>query len=233
MHRRRMKPPLKNIVLLALMLLAAGLGAALRPTTSLADERPPIDLKAMVPTVFGDWQEQPSLSNQIVDPQQKQTIDKIYSQTLARTYANDNGYRIMLSIAYGKNQSDALSLHRPEVCYPSQGFSLVSQHRDQLNLMGGRIEVSRMETLLGQRIEPVTYWIVVGDHIVTTGINKKLVEMRYALTGRIPDGMLIRVSSIDKDTNRSIIMHNRFANDFVAAIASRDRSRFAGDQIYK
>lgn len=228
-----MKPSLKNIVLLALMLLSTGLGAYLRPNKSLADERPPIDLKAMVPTVFGDWQEQPSLSNQIVDPQQKQTIDKIYSQTLSRTYANDNGYRIMLSIAYGKNQSDALSLHRPEVCYPSQGFSLVRQHRDKLNLMGRRIEVSRMETSLGQRIEPVTYWIVVGDHIVTTGIHKKLVEMRYALAGRIPDGMLIRVSSIDKDTNQSTIMHNRFASDFVAAITSRDRSRFAGDEIDK
>jgi EpsI family protein len=231
LHHNNMKLSLKNIMLLALMLLSAGLGFALRPTISLADERPPIDLPAMVPTAFGEWREETNQQAQVVNPQQKGVIDKIYSQTLSRTYINPQGYRIMLSIAYGKNQSDALSLHRPEVCYPSQGFSLVSQQRDKLSLMGGHIEVSRMEASLGQRIEPVTYWIVVGDHIVTTGIHKKLVEMRYALAGRIPDGMLIRVSSIDKDPNRSIIMHNRFASDLVAAIASRDRSRFSGDEI--
>jgi hypothetical protein len=37
-----MKLSIRNIALLALMLLSAGLGAALRPTISLADERPPI-----------------------------------------------------------------------------------------------------------------------------------------------------------------------------------------------
>lgn len=118
-----MKLSIRNVVLLALMLLSAGLGAALRPNISLADESAPIDLKAMVPTAFGDWQEQLNLSNQIVDPQQQKKLDEIYSQTLSRTYINRQGYRIMLSIAYGKNQSDALQLHRPEICYPAQGFT--------------------------------------------------------------------------------------------------------------
>ncbi len=62
----------KNLILLVLMLVSAGLAMALRPHISLANERPPINLKAMVPTAFGDWQEQLNLSAQIVDPQQKE-----------------------------------------------------------------------------------------------------------------------------------------------------------------
>ena len=72
-----MKASLKNIVLLALMLISAVLAAALRPTISLADERPLIDLKTMVPTAFSGWQEQLNLSNQVVVPQQKSMIDNI------------------------------------------------------------------------------------------------------------------------------------------------------------
>ena len=73
---------------------------------------------------------------------------------------------------------------------------------------------TRLETHLGQRFEPVTYWTVVGDHITTTGVNKKLTEMRYGLRGRVPDGMLVRVSSIDRDSPRA----HRIQAEFAAAM---------------
>ncbi len=224
-----MKPSIKSIILLALMLLSAALGAALRPTIIVADELPPIDLKTMVPTAFGDWQEQLNLSNQIVDPQQKETIDKIYSQTLSRTYVNQQGYRIMLSIAYGKNQSKALQLHKPEICYPAQGFTLLAQQASMVDLAGRTIPATRIETVMGQRHEPVTYWTIVGEYVTTTMQNKRWVEMRYALHKRIPDGMLVRISSIDRATDNAYIMQNQFAAAMVKAIAPEHRNRFAGD----
>ena len=76
-----MKISVPNFVLLLLMLLSAGMASALRPTISLADERPPISLKAMVPTAFGDWQEQRNVTAAIVDPTQTALLDKIYSET--------------------------------------------------------------------------------------------------------------------------------------------------------
>src|SRR5450830_660656 len=194
-----MKLSVKNLVLLALMLVSAALGMQMRLTISIADELPPIDLKAMVPTAFGNWKEQLNFSNQIVDPEQKQMLEEIYSQTLSRTYINPNGYRIMLSIAYGKNQRRKLQLHRPEVCYPAQGFALSSNKPGKLDLLSQPIAVTRLETSLGQRVEPLTYWTVVGDHVTANQNEKRLVEVGYAMRGRIPDGMLVRISSIDKD----------------------------------
>ena len=224
-----MKLSLPNIVLLLLMLLSAGMASALRPTISLADERTPINLKAMVPTAFGDWQEQLNMSAAIVDPTQKELLDKIYSETLTRTYVNRAGYRIMLSIAYGKNQSDALQLHKPEVCYPAQGFALLAKQAGSLDLLGKPIAATRLQTRLGQRVEPITYWTVVGDHVTTGGIDKKLTEMRYALSGRIPDGMLVRVSSIDPANDNAYAMQSQFSNQMLQAIAPELRNRFAGD----
>jgi EpsI family protein len=212
------------------MLAAAAFGAAMRPTISLADERPPIDLAAMVPSAFGNWREEVNLMAQVINPQQKSMLDQIYSQTLTRNYINPQGYHIMLSIAYGKNQSDALQLHRPEICYPAQGFTLLAKQNSPLALLGKPIAATRLVTNLGQRFEPITYWTVVGDHIVSGNNDKKLAEMRYSLHNRIPDGMLVRVSSIDTDTQNAYAQQGQFANAMVAAIAPTHRVRFAGDQ---
>lgn len=214
------------------MVIAAGIAVKLTPTISLADELPQINLKKMVPSAFGEWQEILNASTQIIDPQQKQTIEKIYSETLNRTYINQAGYRIMLSIAYGKNQSDSLQLHEPEICYPAQGFALLSQSKDKLQITdkpGQTIPITRLTTSLGQRNEPVTYWVTVGDNVVQGQFNKKMIEIRYSFKGRIPDGMLVRLSSIDSESDRAFAMQNQFAALMIRSIDSALQPRFVGN----
>ena len=226
-----MKVNAKNLSLFLLMLAAAALGGILRPGISMADERAPIDLAAMVPTQFGEWREEAQHSGYVINPQQKSILEKIYSQTLSRTYVNPRGYRIMLSIAYGKNQSDALSLHKPEVCYPAQGFKLVAKKDAILELPGNSVRATRLETSLGARYEPVTYWTVVGDYVVTSNINKKLVEINYSMQDRVPDGMLFRISSIDNDTPVAYAIQEQFAKDIANVIDIKNRTRFIGSKI--
>ncbi len=220
--------PLAHWLPLLLMLGTAMLASAMRPTIVLADERAPIDLEAMVPTQFAGWREQPNAAMHIIDPELQATIEQIYTEVLTRNYIGPGGERIMLSIAYGRDQRDGLQLHLPEVCYPAQGFRLKDIEEVPLDLPGGTITVRRMSTQLAQRFEPVTYWTVVGEHVTTGGLSKKLVEMRYSLFGLIPDGMLVRVSSIDRDTERAYRIHAEFAAAMVAAIAAEHRPRFAG-----
>ena len=112
------------IVLAALMCGASVAGIAARPSDRAADNGHAISLEAIVPGHFGDWGELPDQSAQIVNPQTKELLDKIYSQVLTRAYVNKEGYRIMLSMAYGDDQRGGLQAHRPEVCYPAQGFTL-------------------------------------------------------------------------------------------------------------
>jgi len=219
---------LRNFILLALMLAASGLTLALRPTHKIAEQGPAIDLEAMIPRTFGEWREEQYKSVQIVDPQQQEMIDQIYTQTLSRTYVNTNGYRIMLSIAYGDDQRDGMQMHYPEVCYPAQGFTLQDKQAGALVTASGPIPVTRILASLGQRNEPVTYWTTIGDRVFQGGFQKKLAEMGYGLNGEIPDGMLIRVSSIDAEAANAYEMQTQFANQMLAALAPKYRQKLNG-----
>jgi EpsI family protein len=135
----------------------------------------------------------------------------------------------MLALAYGEDQRDSMQLHYPEVCYPAQGFSLQGKKTDTLSTATGTIAVTRILTSLGPRNEPVTYWTMVGDRVVQSGIQKKIAEMSYGLSGKIPDGMLIRVSSIDGDAAHAYEMQNRFTDQMLRALKPEYRKRLDGN----
>jgi EpsI family protein len=224
-------PTLKSILLFALMLAASGLAVAMRPTQRIADQGAPVKLETMVPQQFGVWREEPQNQALIIDPQQKEMVDRLYTQTLTRTYISSEGYRIMLSIAYGNDQSDAKQVHKPEVCYPAQGFTLKNKQYGQLAGNFGSFPVTRIETSLGQRNEPVTYWITVADKVVGPGLDKKLTELSYGLRGQIPDGLLFRISSIDGDPARAYEKQSAFAEQLLASLAPTDRQKFIGNPL--
>ena len=224
---------LRNGILLAAMVVASGLAFALKPTVKVADVGPKINLETMIPRQFGEWREATFGSSQIVDPQTKQMLDKIYNQTLTRTYVNPRGYAIMLSIAYGSDQSDGLQLHKPEVCYPAQGFQLDAKQAGVLTLPSGAIPAMRLITTLGPRKEPVTYWTRIGNRVVQGGIQKKMVEIEFGLAGKIPDGVLIRISSIDGVAKNAYEVHAQFAESMVGAVAIEDRARLVGEPQQK
>jgi len=187
-------------------------------------------LETAVPSQFGEWRLLPDQGTQVLkDPGTEALLKTLYSQILTRTYVNKDGYRIMLSMAYGDDQRGGLQAHRPEVCYPAQGFKLLGQPQDGvLPTSFGNIEVRRLATNLGARNEPVTYWLTVGDRVIRNSIEKRLVEMRLSLTGQIPDGLLFRISSIDVDQARAFAMQEKFAADLMSAVPPDTRRQLSG-----
>lgn len=224
-----MKHAIPTALVLAALMSAASIGAVVaRPSTKAADVGPAIVLEQMVPVQFGDWREEQQNQVQMVNPQTKELLDKLYSQILTRTYVNTDGYKIMLSLAYGSDQRGGMQAHKPEVCYPAQGFTLKSNAPGMLTTVFGEIPVRRLDTALGARQEPVTYWFTVGDRVVGGTIYKRLVEMRYGLTGQIPDGLLFRASSIDPDPARAYRAHEQFVNQMLQSIPPANRQRLSG-----
>lgn len=216
-------------IMIAALMFAASVGAVVaRPTLKAADEEPPISLEQMIPKEFGDWREEPQRYQQVVNPQTQELLDKLYSQILSRTYVNREGYRIMLSLAYGSNQRGSLQAHKPEVCYPAQGFMIDRNEPAQFTSQFGAVPVRRLASHLGARYEPVTYWFTVGDKAVQGATQKKLVELRFGLTGRIPDGLLYRVSSIDRDNARAYQLQDQFTSQLLQAVTPADRRRLSG-----
>lgn len=216
-------------VVLALMMAGASVGAIyVRPNTKAADLVPPISLETIIPKQFGEWHELAQQNNLVVNPQTQEILDKIYSQIVTRTYENAEGYRVMLSVAYGSDQRGELQAHKPEVCYPAQGFKLHKTELLPLSTAFGAIPAQRLFTSKGARQEPVTYWFTVGNKAVQSKLQKRLVEMSYGLTGRIPDGLLFRVSSLDGDQRQANRYHDEFVNQLLQAVPTNERTRLSG-----
>lgn len=215
------------IALAALMCVASIAGYAAHPERPKTEAKS-VSLETMVPKAFGEWLTLPEQTSQVVNPQVQEKLDEIYNQILSRTYLHKDGYRIMLSIAYGGDQRGSLQAHRPEVCYPGQGFRLEKMEDGLLPTQFGPIDVRRLQTSLGTRKEPITYWFTVGDRVVNSKMDKRLAEIRMALTGQVPDGMLFRISSIDADPARAFARQQEFAAQMMAAVPGKARQQLSG-----
>lgn len=223
-----LKKQILNIAVLAVMLCASFLAHGLRPTDKIADDAEPVKLEVLFPKQFGAWTEVPQASGGIVNPQQQQVIERIYSQTLSRTYVDDQGNYIMLSVAYGENQSDANQLHLPDVCYPAQGFQIHKSEKSLLNTEFGTIPVKRLYTVLGNRTEPLTYWTTVGNTVAIGGFQTKIAQLRYGFQRKIPDGLILRVSSISRDLDDAYKTQDNFVKSLIANLTPEQRLRVAG-----
>ena len=220
---------IKHLVIGLCMFAAAGLALALKPTAKLIDTEAQINLETLIPDQFGDWKIDTSTTTLLVTPELQKVIDETYSQTLTRTYVNREGKRIMLSVAYGGTHGEGMQTHRPEVCYPAQGFQVVKATQPSLlSTKFGELPVKRLVAAQGSRNEPITYWVVVGDEQTQFGTRMKLAQMRYTLTGVIPDGMLVRVSSIDRDEKGAYADQNDFVRAMFASMSDTERARITG-----
>ena len=221
----------RRAVLASVLMAGVAVGGyAMVPTKRMSELRGPFRLEALLPTTFADWHVDANTATGIVNPQTEAMLNRLYSQILDRVYVDTAGHRIMLSIAYGDDQADdSVQLHYPEVCYPAQGFQLKGNRKEVIQLGQGSVKVRRLETQFGDtRFEPVTYWTIIGDQQSLGGWDRKIAEIRHGLRGEIVDGLLFRVSSIDRNTEEGFRVQDAFIRDVVAAMSAGARRQLVG-----
>ena len=221
-----MKQPF--IVSLIMGLLMASSAALTMVMTPTANQQNRIDLEALIPREFNDWKLDLSTAPLLVNPEVEGILSKIYSQTISRTYINNQGERVMLSIAYGSDQRKDLQVHRPEVCYLTAGFDISELTKTFVDTTIGRIPVMHLVAKQGTRNEPITYWIRMGDSVTRGWFEQKSATLRYGLTGKIPDGLLFRVSTISNDEQESYRIQQIFLTSLLQAVRSEDRHWLVG-----
>lgn len=211
------------MAVVALMVCATLLASALTPRERLAALSSDVNLEEAVPRVFKGWRVDEAQMAGVVNPQQADLIKSLYSQNLSRTYVNEAGERVMLSIAYGGAQGGGLELHRPEVCYVAQGFTLERTGRATLELASASqsIPLQRLMSQQRSRHEPISYWMRVGDDLMVSGLSQQLSRVRQGLRGLIPDGVLFRVSSISTEPAAGYALQDRFVQDLLASSPPR------------
>lgn len=219
---------LPAILIFVGMLAAPTLAEMLRPTVRIADRGPKVDLETMIPNQFGAWHLLASEAQGIVSADVREKLDILYSETLGRTYEGPGRARVMLSLAYGRDQSRALQVHKPEVCYVAQGFDIVFSDKTTIRLDSITVPVMHTVARRDQRVEMITYWIRSGDFIARGWYEQNRARVLAGLSGTIPDGLLVRVSSISDDREAAFRIQTQFLREMLAAIPDGNRRFFFG-----
>jgi EpsI family protein len=221
-----------NATLAALLLVGVATASyAMKTKTLIVDGRAEPEYATLIPEKFGDWKLVPQI--RLVTPVDDDSLaNRIYSQMIGRAYVDGSGNMVMLLMAYGPRQIDRLQLHRPEICYVAEGFRVSGLRPVELDVEPGRppLSVSKLIARRENRTERITYWMRVGDDVVSTLFRRQLTSLRYGLKGLIPDGVLIRVSTINMEETASDDAHARFLKDMLAAVRHADLRHFVGGQ---
>lgn len=219
----------RGILFSGFSMCALGASAQLRPSRRAAEVLPRVDLENQVPKEFSDWKLDKAVIPILPSPDVQEMLDEIYTQLIARTYVRSDGVRIYFTIAYGADQAtDATSVHRPEFCYSSQGFTVRSKGDSHLKLDSQLLDVRRLEGRLGSRYEPITYWVTLNDKAVLPGFKRKYQQIKFGLGGLIPDGMLVRVSTINISEEKAFAIQDGFIRDLELAVDPSMRARYFG-----
>lgn len=231
-----MKVSRVQIILVSIALLAAAvLAEVLAPRELMARASASLDLQQVIPKQFGEWKWVPDVTP--VTPQDPEGYvepdahsARIYSQEVGRTYTDRNGNIVMLMVAYGPVQNYRLKAHRPEMCYTAAGFRVSSKVAASVPYRDGAppIKLARLIAERELRYEPISYWMRVGNDITTGVIDRQLVRLKYGLRGIIPDGALIRVSTVGLPQEASYRLQDQFIRDLLAAVPPQDRAFFTG-----
>lgn len=197
-------------------LAAAGSAHALRPRRhlSLVNGRKIADA---IPKSFGAWHQMDT--NAVIAPESDNSLAaKLYSEQVSRLYVLDNQNYVMLLIAYGDTQSDTLQLHRPEVCYPAFGFQVTDSTPAEVLLAPGvDIPARRLTASTPDRVEHITYWTRIGEYLPIDGDEQRIMKLRTAFQGIIPDGVLVRISSTLPNPEDAARLNDRFAAAMIGA----------------
>jgi EpsI family protein len=223
-----------QIVLASLAILTSAVFAyVLVPRETMARSSDTFDLRKVLPSQFGEWKLEPNV--RLIEPPGPDTLARqIYSQEIARGYVNSDGRVVMLLIAYGPNQSQRLQLHRPEICYAAEGFRVSQQFRTQVSYRDDEppLKLTRLTAQREARLEPVSYWMRIGDDIATGVVERQLIRLKYVFRGVVPDGTLIRISTTGLPVEMAYEVQDRFIRDLLAAVAPEDLGFFIGDRSH-
>ena len=221
--------PISVFLAAALMFCASVAGQMLKPRAHLADLKEKIVLEVLVPSAFAGWRELKEVTPVLPDPTVQAVLDATYSQTLARTYVNDRGQYVMLTIAYGSDQnSEATAAHRPEFCYTGAGFRISEHGTHAIDLRPHTLTVRHLVATRESRVEPISYWVTLNETATLPGLGRKLAQVRYGLNGKIADGMLVRVSTVDHDAEVAYAIQDQFIRDLRNNVPEAFRARFFG-----
>lgn len=221
----------RDLLIGGMAVAAAGAAEALRPRHKLMLLKKGT-IEEALPTKMPGW-EADATSADLTPELAGGLAQTLYSEIVSRVYYNADGQGVMLLAAYGKTQSDALQLHRPEVCYPAVGYAIESSSAEALPVgAGATLPVRKLVAINQDRRENIVYWTRVGERLPQDGKQQREARFLNSFEGLVPDGVLVRCSALG-DSDPSFKLLETFIQDLLRATAPTERAALVGSDIAK
>lgn len=204
--------------------LACGLLAVTTGATALA--APPsggritnFDLAGSIPNQFGAWRVIDNAGAVIPNPEDEANVTAAYEEAVSRTYVRPDGQFVMMVVAHGRSDSGLLAIHRAEVCYTAQGFTVADAGESRLAAPYQNLYGKRLVAVRDERREQIVYWATVAGEQSDVGIAQKFRLLRAAWEDRPLDAFLVRASTIRPNPDPpAFSVVDEFLRDLMAAI---------------
>jgi EpsI family protein len=214
----------KSLLIAGTLVVSAAAARLLTPTLHAIENAP--QLEQSLPKVIDAWHFVPSPFVQVgltTGGAAETSMDQPYDQSILRSYRDNHGNLINVAVAWGERQRQEIKIHRPELCYPAQGFQVIKLENTTFPLntpAGEPVTGKRMLTKdRNGQIEAVSYWIRIGGVYSDSAWKTRMHILQEGLAGRIPDGVLVRVSQrIPDGTNLEAVYQRQEA--FAARLAT-------------
>lgn len=215
-------------------MMAGGLlaGAALIANSRQPDE--PLrmmqgsKIDPLFPKRVADWTFE--TSDGLILPSSDELSDRFYSNLITRYYTSPTQLPVMLLVAYSDTQDGMIQVHRPEVCYPAAGYNLVRQQIIPLDAgRGVTLPTHFISTESASRVEQLIYWTRIGHDFPTRWWEQHWAVAKENLKGRVPDGILIRISTSAPDDQTAQITLRRFLTPLIRQMSPAGRRLLFGE----
>jgi hypothetical protein len=70
--------------------------------------------------------------------------------------------------------------------------------------------------------------MTVGDRVITGSLERKLTALKHGLGGTVPDGLLFRVSSLERRSSAGFDAQTLFVQQLLGSVDAATRIRIAG-----
>lgn len=208
-------PDRRNVLIggsLAIGGLATG-AMTRRPGSSLT-----IDPAIALPQTVGPWTGQ--LPEDVILPSEDVLSMNIYDKLFFRSFSRAQFNPITLVMAYGARQDYSFQVHRPEICYPASGFSIVASAKRLLPIAGAVVPANILQVRRGQREEVISYWTRIGNDFPQSTWEQRMAVLRGISNWRLDDGILVRMSIAAANLQDALVVLDAFAAELIDNAAS-------------
>lgn len=211
----------RNVLTGLALIGAAGVAYARQPQP-VPTQLGKAGLDGIIPKNFGNWKFE--TTSGLVLPPPDATADRLYDEVLTRVYTRSDGQMVMFLVAYSSVQDGLLQLHRPEVCYPVGGYQLSKTVIQPITLgTGDRVPARAFTASNAMRVEQVLYWTRLGSSLPTSWGEQRWAVVVENLNGLIPDGVLVRMSCVEQDSEKAYAVLREFAADLSVSVTPKAR----------